>query len=66
MNNKERDIEDINKEYLKKYPKAESLLSGYATFGEKKLIEIFDESKGREIVFKVEKGLDNMSYYFKD
>lgn len=66
MTNTNRDIEDINREYLKKYPKAKPLLSAFETYGKKKLIEIFDESKGREIVFKNGKGLDNMTYYFKD
>jgi len=66
MTNTKRSIEQIDFEYLKKYPKAESLLSGFETYGEKRLIEIFDESKGREIVFKNGKGLDNMTYYFKD
>ena len=66
MKTKEQDIYTINTEYLKKYPKAQCLLGGMITYGEERLIEIYNEANGRQIVFRNGKGHDNMNYYFKE
>ena len=64
MELKKQDIYSINIEYLKKYPKAQCLLGGMITYGEKRLIEIYNEANGRQIVFRNGKGHDQINYYF--
>jgi hypothetical protein len=61
-----RTIFEIDLDYLKKYPKATPLIDVSHAFGYEKLFEIYNESKGREIVFSNGKGDDQITYYFKD
>lgn len=55
----------IAEKYSEKYPNAEPLMNGFHAFGVDGLLKIYNESKGREIVFTILEGEDNMIYSFK-
>jgi hypothetical protein len=56
---------DINEKYLKSFPGAETLFNFTTSFSIEALINIYNESKGREIIFTKLKGLDHYKYSFK-
>ena len=55
----------IDSEYLSKHPGAQSLFDFVAVYSFDELIKIYNEAKGRKIVFELIPGVDNYSYRYE-
>ncbi len=52
-------------EYLKMYPKAQPFWLYIDTYSNDKIIDIFEKSKGRKVIFETTDNLDELNYYYE-
>jgi hypothetical protein len=52
-------------EYMEKYPDAQQFWLYVETYSIEKMIEIFENSKGRKVIFETTDNLDELLYYYE-
>lgn len=60
-----RELLKIQEDYSKKHPNSDVFFIDYFNaFGVDKLINIYNKSNGKEIVFSIEEGIDEVSFKY--
>lgn len=60
-----KELETADNEYLRNFPEEESLFNYLGSFTAERIVEIYNESKGRKIIFTELKGYDHYKYSFE-
>ena len=50
---------------MEKYPDAQQFWLFVDTYSTEKIIEIFEKSKGRKVIFETTDNLDELNYYYE-
>ncbi len=65
MKNLEK-IEQLATEYSKKYPDAQKFWLYIDTFSFEEIVNIFEKSKGRKVIFETTDNDDELNFYYEE
>jgi hypothetical protein len=53
-------------EYSKKYPDSDPFWLYSETFSDEKIVEIFEQSKGRKVIFELTDNADELNFHYEE